>query len=154
MDNISEQQQVKHKSASTMLMLVFAFVPFIGCAIVLLVVGKSSPVFEPVVEMFKTWSAIMLSFLGGIRWGATLISSRDSPAKMSAATLLPVAGWLALFIDGPFGILALLLIYCVQGAWDSFSGSMAHAPDWYSKVRILFVLVIAACHIVAFVSVY
>ncbi|PCI05867.1 MAG: hypothetical protein COB78_04630 [Hyphomicrobiales bacterium] len=147
-------ESTQDKSVPAIIMSVFSIVPFIGCALTLILLGKESPVFGPVVEMFKTWSAIMLAFMGGVRWGSTVFSAPDSPSKMSAATLLPVAGWLALFISGPFGILALLLIYCAQGAWDSFSPNLSHMPQWYARVRIMFVLLIVACHMVVFVAIY
>lgn len=142
------------KSNSTVIMSLFAALPFLGCSLALLFLGKDSPLFDSLVDMFKTWSAIILAFIGGIRWGSVLLSLQGAPGKMSAATLLPVAGWLALFISGPFGILFLLLIYCAQGAWDSFSSSMVAEPVWYARVRITFFFVIAACHIIAFVAVY
>ncbi|MBL4597432.1 MAG: DUF3429 domain-containing protein [Rhizobiaceae bacterium] len=154
MANRSQEQYTKHQSNSAKLMVATVFLPFIGCAITLLVLGKDNPLFEPLVDMFKTWSAIILAFLGGIRWGSALYSVPESLSRMSAATLLPVAGWLALFISGPIGILVLLLVYCAQGAWDSFSGTMADAPKWYSKIRITFILVAAASHIIVFVAVY
>ncbi|MFK5977263.1 MAG: DUF3429 domain-containing protein [Rhizobiaceae bacterium] len=142
------------KSVPAIMMSVFSIVPFIGCALALLLLGKDNPLFGPLVEMFKTWSAIILAFMGGVRWGASVFSAPDSPSKLSAATLLPVAGWLALFISGPFGILALLLIYCAQGAWDSFASSISHMPQWYGKVRIVFILVTVACHMIVFVAIY
>ncbi|MBL4891831.1 MAG: DUF3429 domain-containing protein [Rhizobiaceae bacterium] len=148
------KDHTRDKSVPAIVMSVFSIVPFIGCALTLLLLGKENPVFGPVLEMFKTWSAIMLAFMGGVRWGASVFTAPDSPSKMSAATLLPVAGWLALFISGPFGILALLLIYCAQGAWDSFSASLSHMPQWYAKVRIIFVLLIVACHMIVFVAIY
>ena len=152
MTKSTEPTQVK--STPTTVMVLFLIVPFIGCALALVLLGKENPVFGPVVEMFKTWSAIMLAFMGGVRWGATVSSGPDSPNRMSAATLLPVAGWLALFISGPFGILVLLLIFCAQGAWDSFSSTLSQMPSWYANIRIWFVLLIVACHIVVFIAVY
>lgn len=147
-------ENTQDKSTPAIIMSLFSIVPFVGCALTLLLLGKENPVFGPVVEMFKTWSAIMLAFLGGVRWGSSVFSAPDSPSKMSAATLLPVAGWLALFISGPFGILALLVIFCAQGAWDSFSKTLTHMPLWYAKVRIMFVLLIVACHMVVFIAIY
>lgn len=147
-------QSTQDNSVPAIIMSVFSIVPFIGCALALILLGKENPVFGPVVEMFKTWSAIMLAFMGGVRWGSTVFSAPDSPSKMSAATLLPVAGWLALFISGPFGILALLVIYCAQGAWDSFSSSLSHMPQWYANARIMFILLIVACHMAVFIAVY
>lgn len=147
-------QGTEHKFGPAMIMSVFSIIPFIGCAVALLLLGKENPVFGPVVEMFKTWSAIILAFMGGVRWGSTVFSVGESASKMSASTLLPVAGWLALFVSGPFGVLILLLIYCAQGAWDSFSGTMSNEPGWYSPVRIMFVLLIVACHMMVFVAIY
>lgn len=147
-------QGTENKFAPAMIMSLFSILPFVGCALALLLLGKENPIFGPVVEMFKTWSAIILAFMGGVRWGSTVFSATVSSSKMSASTLLPVAGWLALFISGPFGILTLLLIYCIQGAWDSFSGGLSREPGWYGPIRITFILLIVACHMLVFVAVY
>jgi len=139
---------------ATLIMFSSGLLPFIGCALAVSVLEKSNPLFEPVVEIFKTWSVIILAWMAGVRWGSAIFGGENSLSKMSVATLLPPAGLSALFISGPIGVLVLLLIYCVQSAWDSFSGTMSRAPHWYTNLRIMYILTVAACHIIVFVAIY
>ncbi len=45
------------------------FIPFAILAVGLYALGTGNELFTSLFDMFKVWSAIILSFLGGIRWG-------------------------------------------------------------------------------------
>jgi Protein of unknown function (DUF3429) len=54
----------------------------------------------PALTLMITWSAIVLGFLGGVRWG--LETGRPEPrwTRLAASTISPVAAWLLVFARG------------------------------------------------------
>ena len=120
----------------------------------LLLVGGGHGVWSAVtVDAFKTWSAITLSFLGGIRFGLGLRT--DKPDNLPVLVLVPAAiGWVALFAPDNIGVAVLLLAQCAQGAWDSLSASRGATPSWFGNSRIVWTLLVATAHIAVFVSIY
>jgi len=81
--------------------------PFLGLAIMLLFAGKNHALFIPLVELFKTWSAVILSFLGGIRWGLVVRDDNPTPGNLFAPMIPVVLGWGALLMPEPLSILVL-----------------------------------------------
>ena len=122
---------------------VAGLLPFAGLALALLYLGDEHGLFYSLFDVFKTWSAMVLSFLGGIRWGLA-ISKHPAPAwDLAICVLPPAAGWLALFLPDSYTILVLLLAYCAMGAWDSFSINAGIAPQWFGKIRIFLTFLVA-----------
>ncbi len=105
------------------------------------------------VDAFKTWSAITLSLLGGIRLGLAL-RGPGSGTQTAFAVLPAAVGWAALFLPDHVGVAILLLAHCAVGAWDSFSASREAAPAWFGNLRIVWTLLAAAAHIAFFVAIY
>lgn len=130
------------------------FAPFAFLALALLFSGKTSPLHTLFLDGFRTYSAIILSFLGGIRWGMAL---RDDPVdhrSMAISVAPSIVGWLALFLAAPIGLPILLVAYCAQGAWDSFSIHAGKAPAWFAGLRITLTLLVALAHLLALISAY
>lgn len=91
---------------------------------------------------FVIYAAVILSFLGGVRWGLELARAPDapSPARLVYSVSPSVAGWiLATFaltsaqLHGAAGMFAGL--FALQYMWDRFSHRDANAPDWYPLLR-------------------
>ena len=123
------------------------FIPFGVLAIVLLVLGRDHPLFDAVFDIFKVWSVIILSFLGGIRWGFALA---DQPFDLNSLWLSVVGsilGWFALFLPDMYTMLTLLILFCAHGAWDSFYINSGKAPPWFASIRIVLTFLVAAAHI-------
>lgn len=129
-------------------------VPFIVLAAMLFLGGRQSGWFDFLADAFRTWSAVALALLGGVRFGIGL--RRDPPAGtlLTFAALPALTGWLALFAPAPLSLAVLLVVHCAQGAWDSISSSRGEAPRWYGDMRIVTTLAVAAAHVAAFVAIY
>lgn len=130
------------------------FVPFAAMAMLMLASGKYHPFFPVIEDAFRTYSAIILSFLGGTRWGMALLGKTVSARVISFSVLPALCGWLALFLPAPVSITILLLGYCAQGAWDSMSIHAGGAPDWFAQLRIILTLLVAFAHLLAFIAAY
>lgn len=139
--------------------LAFAgLIPFVLIAIGLLFVGHENAMAKPAFNFFRTYSAIILSFLGGIRWGYSL---REDLYKYESGTLIvsvvpALVAWATLIIpqdSNAITLMILLLAFCAHGAWDSLSASAEKLPKWFSKLRITITLIVAACHVCVFFAI-
>lgn len=85
------------------------------------------------------YGAIILSFLGGIRWG-TAIGPYDTgrqATEFSASVLGSLAGLAAAFLP-PIPALALLIAgFLMQGLWDVMSVDAGRLPQWFGRLRMI-----------------
>lgn len=130
------------------------FLPMIGFAGSLYVLGSEHVLSESLTQMFKTWSIIILSFLGGIRWGMAVTNADEKPWVLLAAIVPSAIGWMTLFMGEPLSFLILLVAYCAQGAWDSLSINAGAAPRWFGQIRIWLTLLVVGAHLLAILSYY
>lgn len=124
------------------------FLPFVCLLVAMAFGGRDHPMFQVLLDGFRTYSAVILSFLGGIRWGMT-IEKGSKPAILAASTVPSLAGWFALFLSPAAGIALALLAFCAQGAWDSLSFSSRPELQWFARLRVTLTLLVAAAHAVA-----
>ncbi|MEO1744902.1 MAG: DUF3429 domain-containing protein [Pseudomonadota bacterium] len=94
-------------------------------------------------DMFTTlllgYAAIILSFLGGIRWG---VAMGDEAAKGRIETLalsvLPsLWAWVAAFIGGPTAFLMFAVGFLAMGWWDNKLVASGGAPAWFGTLRMI-----------------
>ena len=89
-------------------------------------------------EGLLAYAAVILSFLGGIHWGIAFSGSGKNARAMALRTgsVLPaLAAWLAVWIGGMPGHLALLVLFVVLGLWDIVWRRHFRTPDWYMTLR-------------------
>jgi len=111
---------------------IFGLLPFIAALIVtfypnILPVEKS--VFEPAVIGF---GVLILSFLGGVRWGIRLQGGAGSDLTFIIGMLGSAAGFFILLMPYTFGLIVLMIGFALQGAWDVWSSGM---PEFYARLR-------------------
>ncbi len=129
------------------------FVPFAGLSIALLLVGKETALHPVLTDALRTYAAVILSFLGGIRWGLALRAKPVAAGDIVLSVLPAIIGWIALFLPVPVAVSVLLLAFCTLGAWDSFAIHRGLAPVWFATQRIILTLLVAAALIGALVAV-
>jgi hypothetical protein len=101
----------------------------------------------PALLTLLAYSAAILSFLGGTRWGMEVAARRPPRASVLALSNLPaVAAWLLLAAGGGFGLTEVqtlggfILAFIVQGVWDARASD---APRWHRSLRVW--LTLGAC---------
>jgi len=85
------------------------------------------------------YGAIILSFLGGIRWGTALgpYDAARQGRDFTASVLGALAGLAAAFLP-PVPALSLLIAgYLSQALWDVTSAEAGRLPLWFGRLRML-----------------
>lgn len=114
--------------------------------------GHSSALSGLLADAFKMWSAVVLSFLGGIRWGLAMRAEPADARTLGVATFGAVFGWGAMFLPDLWCMPVLMVAYGAHGAWDSLAAFRGEAPGWYGNLRIVLTLLTIAAHGVAFAA--
>ena len=120
-------------------------VPFLATAV--LIAFDSAGMRQMALEGFLAYSAVILSFLGGIRWGAASSGGSD-PARELIVAVLPSL-WAAFFLWLPaedFAVWGLMLGFVLMGLADWFSPGL-HVASWMRPLRLRLTLAVLACHL-------
>ena len=104
--------------------------------------------------MLATYAATILSFLGGIRWGAAL---REPDGGLVATDYIfgvtpQLFGWGALFLPDPWRFALLGLGLLVLGPIDRNLVARGLAPPWFGRLRTVLSLGAGAALFVAALS--
>ncbi|MEQ8557625.1 MAG: DUF3429 domain-containing protein [Henriciella sp.] len=101
------------------------------------------------------YATVILSFLGGIRWGLALTSPSGTPLRLVLSVLPALAGWvivpyaiLVQQIPSPEWFLAYAALFALQFGWDWTSTAV---PGWFKPIRLMVSGVVIACLIAAWV---
>jgi hypothetical protein len=87
----------------------------------------------PMREGLAIYAALILSFLGGARWGFDVARPRPSGIVVSLAMLPTLAGFGLLLAPVWARLPGLAIALAVMGAWDVRAGD---PPPWYPRLRI------------------
>lgn len=94
---------------------------------------------ETGLKLVVIYGAIILSFLGGIRWG-TAIGPYDTGRQgleFSASVLGSLAGLAAAFLPAIPGLALLIAGFLMQGLWDVMSVDAGRLPAWFGRLRMI-----------------
>jgi len=102
------------------------------------------------------YGAVILSFLGGIRWGATLGErNRSAQALALSVSVIPaLVGWSAILLlsarGQAFAPLSLLIAgFATQGLWDLVGARSGALPQWFARLRLPLTLAVITCLVAA-----
>jgi Protein of unknown function (DUF3429) len=98
--------------------------------------------FSPPEFAFKAgtiYGAVILSFLGGIRWGTAMKSFGDDHLAydLSGSVLASLVGWLSLLLSPVIGLCLLIAGFLLQALWDILSVEKSQLPLWFGKFRMV-----------------
>ena len=118
------------KSAFTLGFL--GIIPFIATATINLVPG--APLHELSMHALLGYGAVILSFLGGIRWGVAILTtdSADLFGPLFVSIVPAALGWLALLLPSSMGLMLLALGFAAMLIADL---RLSSAPPWYRSLR-------------------
>ena len=78
------------------------------------------------------YGVLILSFLGGVRWGLRLQGGAGSDLTFIIGILGAIAGFFILLMPYTVGLVVLTFGFALQGAWDVWSGGV---PAFYARLR-------------------
>jgi hypothetical protein len=101
------------------------------------------------------YGAIILSFLGGIRWGAALNEPRrQSPTTLAQSVVPALAAWVCALLPSPWSFVGLAVAFAVQGVWDIAAIRAGRiATPWFAQLRmVLTVGAVLSLAVIAYAS--
>ena len=94
------------------------------------------------------YAAVVIGFLGGIRWGAELMRdpSAPNPRRLIAAASTTVLGWAGLLLERQPQVAFTLLLVGAGAllAWDLRGAAIGLLPAWTARLRIIATIASAA----------
>ena len=83
------------------------------------------------------YGAVILSFLGGIRWGAAIGEPRGTRQNtdFAGSVVSSLLGWLSLLLSPVLGLSLMIAAFLLQGLWDVLSVEKGRLPQWFGKLR-------------------
>ncbi|WP_425088263.1 DUF3429 domain-containing protein [Stappia sp.] len=95
------------------------------------------------------YGAVILSFLGGVRWGIAVASARAEAGVFVWSVMPSLGGWVAVLLPPSWGLLMLACGFLLQGGWDLHAGEKGTLPQWYVRLRRRLTVVVVASLLVA-----
>ena len=114
------------------------FVPFAALIVWLVAISNDHVWRDETIFLLKVYSATILSFLGGTRFGEALMAGGEEQRLPLAASVVPaLCAWVACSIGEPASFALLAVAFAAQGAWDSVSSHRGDMPGWYGRMRVV-----------------
>jgi len=102
-----------------------------------------------------TYGAVILSFLGGIHWGAAMTRSisqtdhRIDAGRLGISVVPSLVGWASLLLDARYGLALLAVGFAANLLLDIRSTRQGLVPPWYRGLRQPLTMVVVVALIVA-----
>lgn len=85
----------------------------------------------------SAYGAVILSFLGGVRWGNILFDNtklhRWTPLVLSV--LPSLIAWVSLLLDSSLMLIVLAVAFCLQLIVDTLATYRGELPHWFLRLR-------------------
>ncbi|MEQ9609154.1 MAG: DUF3429 domain-containing protein [Kiloniellaceae bacterium] len=105
--------------------------------------AAGSPAYIIVINMQMAYGAVILSFLGAVHWGLAMAQEDAARWRHLGFSVAPaLAGWLALILPNPLGLVLLVLGFVAVFFADLRSPRL---PPWYKALRKPLTLVTILC---------
>ncbi len=125
--------------------------PFAGLSLAL-VGGFTLPLFEDADSMrvaLVGYGVVILSFLGGVRWGLAITETASGNAKANRDYIIAVIpaliGWFAWFQVSPADLWWLAAAHVVLGLFDYGLACRIIVPEWHGRMRLALAGAAALC---------
>lgn len=121
-------------------------IPFVGLSAYSVVLN--TPAAAIASTLLLVYGAVILSFLGGSRWGAEIHRRPETPSSaiLCLAMLPSLAGWAAVIIDvladSDTAYWLLTLGFVLHMLWDMTAVRNGTFPRWYMPLRIALTVIV------------
>lgn len=128
--------------------------PFVLMTALLVYAGRDFIAYPQLVLSISGYAAVILSFLGGIRWGAALWLEGRGRLILVFAVLTSLAGWLILFVPTPWMFAAFAVAFLLQGLWDVAAARRGLLPPWFGRLRVALTAAVVLSMAICFFATY
>ncbi len=96
----------------------------------------------PLIRVAIVYSAVILSFLGGMYWGmasSALVAqpvASEPPGMLGWSVVPALLGWIAAFLPPPIGASALAVMFIAVLFLDRRCVLLRYVPEWWMRLRI------------------
>lgn len=124
-------------------------IPFIACA-ASVAADWPLPLIDDPARALLGYAAVILSFLGGVRWGFALrMADAGLQARAFALSVGPsIAAWLTLLAPTLMGLAAMPALFLMLGVADMRMTDIG-APIWYRRLRLLLTAIVVVALLAA-----
>ncbi|MDY8109565.1 DUF3429 domain-containing protein [Fulvimarina sp. 2208YS6-2-32] len=129
-------------------------VPFVLISGLLVYGGTETIAYGTVVLALTAYSASILAFLGGIRWGLGLRPRPHQAHELLLSVLPSLAGWVLVLVPAPYVFAGFAACFALQGGWDLNSARRGKLPPWFARLRLVLTIVVVLCHTAVFVRTF
>ena len=140
-----------HKPITIGALVISGAIPILALAGTALTGG---PLAASAVDALIDYSAVVVGFLGGVRWGGEIMRAPTAPnvSRLACAAASTVVAWAALSMPSQRPALGLLLLAAaIQLAWDVHAAHTGRLPAWTAPLRIA-VAALAGIFLVAVIA--
>lgn len=123
--------------------------PFAGATLIFLF-GRTPEQRQFGLQAFCTYSAVILSFLGGIRWGAALPLPRFRLLFGAIMPSLIAAG--CLLLPANYAVPLLGTAFLMLGWSDATRSEHALWPHWFKRLRLILSIAVVTLHLVMLIA--
>ena len=123
--------------------------PFVSMACIAVI--QSPEVDRRVINTLLVYGALILSFLGGVRWGIAINDTSSLPllGPLFVSVIPSLVAWVACLVTEETGLFILTVGFCLMLHADH---KLPGAPDWYLRLRIPLSLAVVVSLLTVLVS--
>lgn len=122
-------------------------IPFVALTLALLFLPPPLQLYADL--GLRGYGAVILSFLGGVHWGAAIHDRPDigavDPLRLVISVVPSLVGWAALLLPALYGYPLLALSFAALYAVDRLAVRDGLFPPWYAPLRLLLTGIVVAC---------
>lgn len=111
--------------------------------------GTDLPFVETLAHATAVYGAVILSFLGGVRWGIAMAGRQRGMREFVLSVLPSLLGWGAALLPPVAAMAVLAGGFLMQAGWDQRAAIKGSLPLWYATLRRRLSMVVTVALLVA-----
>ena len=134
------------------LLALSGLVPFFALTGLLGIPGQHLVDRDRLLLALSGYAAAILSFLGGIRWGATLPRTEAGGRTLVLSVVPSLLAWAFLLVPAPARFLLFAAAFVGQGVLDVGAARRGALPAWFGTLRIVLTVAVTFAMLAAFLA--
>lgn len=107
---------------------------------------------DDLVLALSAYAATILSFLGGIRWGAAVRHAEGGGRTLALSVVPSLLAWVFLLLPTPARFACFAAVFALQGVIDVAAARRGALPVWFGTLRVVLTVAVTIAMIGAFLA--